>query len=170
LVRTRIIRSGLAAALVGALTVSGACGGGNARLSARDYVSETSAVCARANRAIERVKVRNLDGSGRMSRETARVLAIHRESADSLRALRPPKDYETTAKMWIALVDQSTDELDSMRTSLEAHDWPAARSYAEKADALDARSQVIAGKYGITPCRVPEFTASKTAPPSSPAA
>jgi hypothetical protein len=157
--KTKIVGIGLAAVLVAVLVGSGGCGGGNPRLSAHAYVGKTSAVCARANREVARVKVRNLDGSGRMAKATARVVAIHRESVDSLRALRPPKDYETTARLWIALVDQSTDELDAMRTSLQAHDWPAARSYAQKADALDARSRVIAGKYGITPCRVSEFTA-----------
>src|SRR4029077_17124641 len=121
----KIVGIGLATALVGALTFSGGCGGGSPRLSAHDYVSKTRAVFARRNRAVARVKLTNLDGSGRMSKATARVVAIHRESVVSLRASRPRKDYEITAKLWIALVDQSIDELDAMRTSLEAHDWSA---------------------------------------------
>ena len=60
-----------------------------------------------------------------MASATARVVAIHRDSLDTLRALRPPKVYETTAKLWIALVDQSVDELDAMRVSLlEGDDSP----------------------------------------------
>ena len=63
------------------------------------------------------------------------------------------------AKLWIALVDQSIDELDAMRVSLQAGEKSAAMSYAQKADALDARSRVIAQKYGITPCKVPDLIA-----------
>ncbi len=88
---------------------------------------------------------------------TARVVAIHRDSLDTLRALRPPKVYENTAKLWIALVDQSVDELDAMRASLLDGDDSAAVTYAEKADELDARSRVIARKYGITPCEIPDL-------------
>jgi hypothetical protein len=122
-------------------------------------VSESSAVCARANRAIARVKLPGLDRAARMSRVTARVVAIHRESVNSLRALRPPKDYEGMAKLWIALVDQSIDELDAMRASLRAGDQSAAMSYAQEADVLDARSRSVVRKYGITPCNVPELIA-----------
>ncbi len=153
--RTRIIGIGLA----GALALTGGCGGGSARLSARAYVSETSAVCARANRAIARVARPGFDHAVRLASATARVVAIHRESVDSLRALRPPKDYEGVAKLWIALVDQSIDELDAMRVSFRAGDQPAAMSYAQKAASLDARSRVIARKYGITPCKFPELIA-----------
>ena len=61
--------------------------------------------------------------------------------------------------MWIALVDQSIDELDAMRTAIRDGDRPAALAYAQKASLLDARSRVIAREQGITPCKVPELTA-----------
>lgn len=157
--RTRNSRIGLAGALAGVLTLTGGCGGGGARLSAREYVRETSAVCARANRAIERVVPPSFDHAVHMASTTERVVAIHRESIDSLRALRPPKDYEGTAKLWIALVDQSIDELDAMRSSLRARDRRTAMSYARKAATLDARSVVIAREHGITPCKFPELIA-----------
>jgi hypothetical protein len=156
-VKTRIIGTGLVGVIAAALALVGGCGGGSPRLSAREYVSRTSAVCARANRAISRVTQPSDGRAVHMVSATVRVVAIHRDALDSLRALRPPKVYETTAKLWIALVDQSVDELDSMRVSLQEGDNSAAMAYAEKADELDARSRVIAGKYGITPCEVPDL-------------
>ena len=122
------------------------CGGGNARLT-RTRTCGDERVCARqpSRGGHDRVDLANA---------TARVIAIHRDSLDALRALQPPKDYENMAKLWIALVDQSTDELDAMLVALRAGDEPAAMSYAEKTDSLDARSRLIARKYGITPCKV----------------
>ena len=157
--RTRIIGIGLVGALTGALVLAGGCGGGNARLSAREYVHETSAVCAHANRTIARITSPDFNLAIHLSSTTARVVAIHRESLDALRDLRPPKEYEGTAEVWIALVDQSIDELDAMRTAMRDGDRPAALAYAQKASLLDARSRMIAREQGITPCKVPELTA-----------
>jgi hypothetical protein len=156
-VRARIIGIGFVGVLAGVLTLAGGCGGGSGRLSAREYVSETSAVCAHANRAIARITGPHLELAVEVSSTTGRIVAIHRDSVDSLRRLRPPKDYEGMAKLWIALVDQSVDELDAMRTSLRAGDSNAAFEYAQKASVLDARSREIARKQGITPCKVPEL-------------
>jgi len=144
---------------MGALVLAGGCGGGNARLSARDYVHESSAVCAHANRTIARITSPDFILAIHRSSTTARVVAIHRESLDELRDLRPPKSYEGMAKVWIALVDQSIDELDAMRTALHGGDQTAALAYARNASRLDARSRAIARKQGITPCKVPELTA-----------
>ena len=115
-VRARIIRIGFAGVLAGALLLAGGCGGGSGRLDAREYVHETSSVCAHANRAIARITGPHLEVAGDVSSTTVRVVAIHRDSVAALRRLRPPKAYEGMAKLWIALVDQSADELDAMRT------------------------------------------------------
>ena len=151
--RTKLVGIGV----VGALLLMGACGAGNDRLSKREYVRESSAVCARANRAIARVAVPDLRYAESARRAAARVVAIHRASIGSLRDLRPPKEYEHTTKAWIALVDQELDELDQMRLALGEGDHKTATSYAKKAIALDARARVIAQEHGITPCRVPEL-------------
>jgi hypothetical protein len=158
-VRSKFTRIALGSVCVIALVLTGSCGGGNARLSARAYVTETSAVCVRANRAVARVARPGFDQTVRLASATARVIAIHRDSLDSLRALRPPKDYEDTAKLWIALVDQSVDELDAMRVAIQAGDESTAISYAQKADELDARSREIAREHGITPCKIPALIA-----------
>ena len=155
--RARIIGTGFVGVLAGALVLAGGCGGGSGRLSASEYVRETSAVCARANRAIGRIAGPHLDLAVQVSSMTGRVVAIHRESVDTLRRQRPPKDNEGMSNQWIALVDQSVDELDAMRSSLRAGNRSAAFSYAQKASALDARSREIAREQGITPCKVPEL-------------
>ena len=159
--RTRIIGIGLVGVLAGALALAGGCGGGNPRLE-RARVRDRDERGLRPRQPGDRADhVSGLRPSrSSMASATARVVAIHRESLDSLRALRPPKDYETTAKLWIALVDQSIDELDAMRAALRG-------GRRVRGDVVCRRRQTrsthdrgsIARKYGITPCKVPELTA-----------
>ena len=131
--------------------VLAACGGGGARLGAHEYSHESSAVCARANRAVARIATSDPARAG------ARIVSIHRASVDELRDLRPPKSAESTAKVWIGLVDQALDELDEMRAALRAGRDRAASDYAERASLLAARAGDIARDHHITPCRVPEL-------------
>ena len=138
--------------LVGALVLTGGCGAGRARLSERDFVRESSAVCARANRAIARIETSSLGGL------SAKVVAIHRSSVASLRDLRPPRSYEHTAKVWIALIDQTLDEVDAMRAAMRAGHEGEAGVYARSATALEARARAIARGSGITPCLTPALT------------
>lgn len=144
------------AALVGVVIAS--CGGGGSRLSTRDYVKASSAVCVRANRTVARIDVEWLDRMGRVDRAAARIVAIHREAVDDLRSLRPPKDYETTARVLIALIDQSLDELDAMRDALRAGVTAEAKTYAANAVVLSRRARTVAGRYGITACAIPDLT------------
>jgi len=111
-----------------------------------------------ANRDVARIDVERLDRMGRADRAAVRILAIHREAVDDLRALRPPKDYEATARLWIALVDQALDELDSMRHALRTGAKAEATAYAANAAALSERARRVAGRDGITACAVPALT------------
>lgn len=151
--RTRFI----GAALVGVVVVA-ACGGGGSRLSSRDYVKASSAVCARANRDVARIDVARLARMGRADRAAVRIVAIHREAVDDLRALKPPKVYEARAHLWIALVDQSLDELDAMRDALRSGAKGDAKMYATNAVALSRRARTVAGRDGITACAIPDMT------------
>jgi hypothetical protein len=131
-----------------------ACGGGGARLGIHEFTRESSKVCERANRAIERITTND------PVQASVRIVTVHRESVDALRDLRPPKASEGTAKLWVGLVDQSLDELDEMRVALRAERRHAAADYAEKAAILAARAREVAREHGITPCHVPELTVS----------
>lgn len=143
--RAKLIEVGL----VGVITLACGCGGGGARLTVREYVSKTSAVCAQGNREIGRVELSNV------RRTMGRVVVIHRRSVDELRGLRPPKRFEGRAEAWVALVDQMLDEIDAMRAAMHDGDRQAVSAYAEKAAVLDRRSRLVAREHGITPCRVP---------------
>jgi len=145
-------------ALAGVLALAGGCGGDGGRLSAREYVEQSSAVFVRGNRSIARVHAGNLHDPTRVARVTVRIVAIHRMSVDELRSLRPPKQYESMARVWIALVDQSLDELDAMRASLRADDRAAAAEYAHNATVLDRRARDVAERSGITACAIPALT------------
>ena len=148
----------MGAALVG-VVIAGACGGVGSRLSTRDYVKASSAVCVRANRSVARIDVERLDGQGRADRAAVRIVAIHRAAVDDLRALRPPKSYEPTVRLWIALVDQSLDELEAMRDALRSGTSAEAKTYATNAVVLSRRARTVAARHGITACAIPDLTA-----------
>jgi hypothetical protein len=137
--------------LAGALALAAGCGGGNPRLDARGFVRESSAVCARGNRSIDRIQTAD------PGRASARIVTIHRRSVDALRGLQPPRSFEHSAKLWIALIDQALDEVDAMRAARRAGHDAEAKAYAQKAAALDARSRAVARHHEITPCRIPDL-------------
>ena len=146
--------SRLAVACTSIAVALAACGGGGARLGVHEYTRESSAVCARANRAIARIATAD------PAKASVRIVTIHRASVDELRELRPPKSSESTAKVWIGLVDQALDELDEMHAALRAGRDRAASDYAGKAALLAERARDIARDHHITPCRMPVLTVS----------
>jgi len=95
-----------------------------------------------------------------MQSYVVRVVAVHRLSVDELRELRPPKQFDSLTKSWIALVDQSLDELDAMRDAMRTRDHTDARAYAQRAELLTRRASEIVHPYRITSCQVPDFTLS----------
>jgi hypothetical protein len=145
--------------LVGVAALTAACGPGGARLSEREYIDASSAVCARSNRTVARIDVPKSNHSTRVQYVAQRVVEIHRASLQTLRALRPPKTYESIARLWTALVDQSLDELEAVLSALRHDDHNAAAVYAENAALLADRASAVAREHGITACTVPHLTA-----------
>ncbi len=131
------------------------CGGGDARLSGSGYVREASGICAAANRAVRRVEIPPLDDARWAARAMGRVVVIQRNSIDGLRALKPPEQLGGLNQRWIALLDQGTDELDLMRSTLVRGRARLAIEYGWKAVTLLDRAHVLVSRRGVTSCRGP---------------
>ena len=151
--RTRL-RAGAAWCGVIALVAAG-CGGGGGRLSAPGYVRAASHICSSANRAVGRVAIPSLDDARLAARAMGRVVVIQRDSIDGLRGLKPPEQLSGLSQRWIALLDQSTDELDRMRASLSVGKGHLAEDFAGKAEILLDRAHVLVSARGMTSCRGP---------------
>jgi hypothetical protein len=136
------------------------CGGGSARLSSAGYVQRANAICVRANRAVARLHVPALPGGGRAAPALTQIVRIERDAIDDLRELRPPPRFGTLNQQWIALLDQSIDELELVVTKLRAGAWTAADTYAGNASKLLARARALVAPHGVTSCRGPALTAA----------
>lgn len=151
--RTRLT-AGAAWCGVIALAAAG-CGGGGGRLSTPGYVREASNICSAANRAVGRVAIPSLDDPRLAAQAMGPVVVIQRDSIDGLRGLKPPEQLSGLNQRWIALLDQSTDELDRMRASLSMGKGHLAEGFAGKAVILFDRAHALVVAYGVTSCRGP---------------
>src|SRR5438552_7110055 len=101
-------------ACCGVVMLVAGCGGGGGRLSSAAYVQHASSICARADRAIARVHLASSEDDAATAHAVARIVVIQRASIDDLRELRPPEQLVGLDQRWIALLDQSTDDLELM--------------------------------------------------------
>ena len=131
------------------------CGGGNERLSARDYAREASGLCRRSNRSVARVEMPPLSRTTDASRAMARIVVVQRSTVDELRDLRPPEAFGATVQKWIALLDQGADELELMGLRLRAGHADEALAYGAKAETLLDRARDLVAPLRVTSCRGP---------------
>jgi hypothetical protein len=83
------------------------------------------------------------------------VVVIQRTTIDGLRALRSPSSLAETSQRWVALLDQSTDEIERMAAHLHDGRRAAARAYGERAAALLERASQVAAPLGVSSCSGP---------------
>lgn len=150
-----LTRSKLGAACCGLVMVVVGCGGGNDRLSARDYAREASALCRRGNGVVARVEIPPLGATTDASRAMARIVVVQRDTIDELRDLRPPEHLTVTVQKWIALLDQGADELELMTVRLRIGRNEEALAYGAKATTLLDRAREVVAPLRVTSCRGP---------------
>jgi hypothetical protein len=147
----------LGAACCGLLMVVAGCGGGGDRLSASAYARAASAVCARGNRAVHRIVLPPLASTRDASRAMAKIVRVQRDTIDELRDLRPPEHLGDIVQKWIALLDQSADELELMSARLRSGQGGEAVDYGAKATTLLDRAREVVAPIRVTSCRGPEL-------------
>jgi hypothetical protein len=150
-----LTRSKLGAACCGLVMVVVGCGGGNDRLSARDYAREASALCRRGNRAVARVEMPPLGATTDASRAMARIVVVQRDTIEELRDLRPPEHLTVTVQKWVALLDQGADELELMAVRLRVGRNEEALAYGAKATTLLDRAREVVAPLRVASCRGP---------------
>ena len=146
--RTATSAGALVAALAAFTTLVTACGG-DARLSAREYVHEASAIC---RHAAERT-----DGTTRLGR----IAAVQAHAAARLEALHPPESMAGFDAEWVALVRQSAGELEALVVSRRAGERDVAGQQEQAVTLLTTRAAEMARARGITACPRP-FTPTET--------
>src|SRR5919201_6629494 len=110
-------RVALAVVIVG---LAAGCGGGSGRLSKTGYAKRADAICTKYNAKLKALP--RPAGISELPAYVGRALPLARKGDDELRALKPPKDEEQTAKEWL-------DQNDSVLRSMERR-----RGAAEEGD------------------------------------
>ena len=134
------------------VAVGTGCGGGTSRLSAPAYVHRVGEICAAANRELGQIDLVPLGDGPAGVRALTRVVVLRRGSIEQLRSVRPPNRVAGAHQSWVALLDQSTDELEIVRAALQHHHAARAARYAAEAATLSARARALAVKLGVVSC------------------
>jgi hypothetical protein len=151
-------KSRIGTACCGLVVLLAGCGGGGGRLSSSGYVRRASGICARANRAVAEVRIPPAGDGAAAADAMQRVVVIQRGAIGELRGLRAPEPLGSLDQRWIALLDQSADELEVMGARLRAGNVADAGTYAEHAAKLLDRARVLVAARGVTSCNGPALT------------
>jgi hypothetical protein len=87
----------------------------------------------------------------------AKIVRVQRETIDELRDLRPPEHLSDTVQKWIALLDQSADELELMSARLRSGHGGEAVDFGAKATTLLDRAREVVAPIRVTSCRGPDL-------------
>lgn len=138
------------------IVVAGAgCGGSTGRLSTSAYVQQASAICVAANQGLRQIDVPPLSQSHDAQHALRLVVTRGRQAVDDLRRLHPPTTLGPLHQRWIALLDQSLDELDAVQRNLQRDRPTVAARYAGEASRLAARAKVLVRPHGVASCTSP---------------
>ena len=131
-----------------------ACGSGGGPLSAATFTRRATAMCAHADRRTAAVEIPALDEYGAATALTT-LISIERRAIRDLHDLRPPRSLQARVDEWLATLDQLVVEAEFLRESLRAGDRHIADAIAVRAARLSLRSQVLAGRVGVSGCTMP---------------
>src|ERR671937_2675523 len=109
--------------VVVALTVAAlaaGCGGGSGRLSKTGYAKRADAICTKYNAKLKALP--RPAGISELPAYVGRALPLARKGDDELRALKPPKDEEQTAKEWLDQNDPVVGSMERVRDAAEKSD------------------------------------------------
>src|SRR2546426_6387295 len=94
------------------VVLAAGCGGGSGRLSKAEYSKRADAICTKYNAKLKAL-ARPTSISG-LPAYVDRALPLARKGDEELRALRPPKDEEKTAKEWLPHNDSLVGSLEQL--------------------------------------------------------
>jgi hypothetical protein len=138
-----------------------ACGSDGGPLSAATFTRRATAMCAHADRRAAAVEIPALDAHGTAGALTT-IISIEQRAIHDLHALRPPRSLEARVDEWLATLDQLVVEAEFLRESIRTGERQIADAIAVRAARLSLRSQVLAGRVGVSGCTMP------TPPPVDP--
>src|SRR5919202_5386925 len=131
-------------------TLAAGCGGGSGRLSKDEYAKRADAICTKYN-----AKLKALARPTSISALPAyvdRALPLARKGDDELRALKPPKDEEQTAKEWLDQNDSVVGPVERLRDAAKKGDRAGIQAALDEASSANQTANRLARKLGLGVC------------------
>lgn len=133
------------------LPLAAGCGSdGEKRLSRDEYAKRADAVCRRTNQLTRPpATVSSMPALARFAERTLRPLD---RAIRDLRALRPPKDEEATARTWLRELSLLRRDVVRIRDGARRNDARSVRTVADAAATRNERFHTLATQLGMRVC------------------
>ena len=137
----------LAIAVVG---LAAGCGGGSGRLSKEEYAKHADAICTKYNAKLKALS--RPTSIGALPDYVDKALPLARKGDEELRALKPPKDEEQTAKEWLDQNDSVVGSMERLRDAAKKGDRAGIQTALNEATSANRTANGLARQLGLKVC------------------
>jgi hypothetical protein len=131
-------------------TLATGCGGGSRRLSKAEYAKRADAICTKYNAKLKALA--RPTGISELPAYVDRALPLARKGDDELRALKPPKNEERTAKEWLDQNDSVVGSMERLRDAAKKGDRVGIQTALNEATATNRTANGLAHRLGLEVC------------------
>jgi hypothetical protein len=124
--------------------------GGSSRLSKAEYAKQADAICTRYNAKLKALA--RPTGISELPTYVDKALPLARKGDDELRALKPPKDEEQTAKEWLDQNDSVVGSMERLRDAAKKGDRAGIQTALNEATAANRTANGLARRLGLNVC------------------
>ena len=133
------------------LAFAAGCGsGGEKRLSKEEYANRADAACRRYNEGTR--PLGTPQSMPALAKVADRSLPLLDRAIRDLRALRPPRDEETTVRSWLRQLSLLRGDVVRIRDRARANDARGVRAVVPAATQRNARFSQLATQLGMSVC------------------
>jgi hypothetical protein len=139
----------LALAFIVAAVLAG-CGGGSGRLSKAEYAKRADAICTKYNAKLKALA--RPTSISALPDYVDEALPLARKGDDELRALKPPKDEEQTARDWLEQNDSVVGSMARLRDAAKKGDRAGIQTALNEATSANRTANGLARRLGLRVC------------------
>jgi hypothetical protein len=136
--------------IVLAVVLLAACSGGSGRLSREEYSKQADAICTKYNAKLKALA--RPTSINALPAYVDQALPLARKGDDELRALKPPKDEEQTAKEWLDQNDSVVGSMERLRDAATKGDRTGIQTALNEATSANRTANGLARRLGLTVC------------------
>jgi hypothetical protein len=142
-------------ALLPLVVLLAACGGGddgndNAELTRAEYTRLANASCVKAEKKLDQLGA--FDNFQELAKEMETGRKAMQQSADELKAMKPPTRLAAQHRELISLTEETADVAARISAAAEKNDQVEMQKQAERAEDITVAANKVARKLGLLEC------------------